>query len=115
MTARTEYGGQGLPHAVGIMLTEVLCASNLSFAMVTALTNGAYSALDQHATDELKAAASSPGWSTAAGRRTMCLTEPQAGTDLGLVRMKAEPVDRRRHPGDAHRQQDLHLRRATTT
>jgi len=92
VVARTKYGGQGLPHASSILLTEVMCASNLSFAMVTALTNGAYSALDQHATDELKERfipkLVDGGWSA-----TMCLTEPQAGTDLGLVRMKAVPVD----------------------
>ncbi len=90
LTARPAYGGQGLPHAVSIMITEIMCAANLSFAMVTALTNGAYSALDHHATEALKerflAKLVDGTWAA-----TMCLTEPQAGTDLGLVRMKAEP------------------------
>ncbi len=90
LTARPAYGGQGLPHAVSIMITEVMCAANLSFSMVTALSNGAYAALDHHATDELKAKFLGKlvdgTWAA-----TMCLTEPQAGTDLGLVRMKADP------------------------
>ena len=54
LTARPVYGGQGLPHAVSIMITEIMCAANLSFSMVTALSNGAYNALDHHATDALK-------------------------------------------------------------
>ena len=90
VTARPEYGGQGLPYTVGIMLGEVLCASNLSFAMVTALTHGAYAALDLHADDELKARFL-PKLVDGTWAATMCLTESQAGTDLGLVRMKAEP------------------------
>jgi butyryl-CoA dehydrogenase len=90
VTARPEYGGQGLPYSVGIMLGEVLCAANLSFAMVTALVHGAYAALDLHATDELKQRFL-PKLVDGSWLATMCLTEPQAGTDLGLVRMKAVP------------------------
>jgi butyryl-CoA dehydrogenase len=90
VTARPEYGGQGLPYTVGILLTEILCASNLSFAMMTALTHGAYTALDLHGDDAIKDRFMSKlvdgTWAA-----TMCLTEPQAGTDLGLVRMKAIP------------------------
>jgi alkylation response protein AidB-like acyl-CoA dehydrogenase len=92
VVARPEYGGQGLPHAVSILISEVICASNLSFAMVTALTSGGYSALDHHATPELKARFI-PKLVDGTWTATMCLTEPQAGTDLGLVRMKAVPVD----------------------
>ena len=55
LTARPVYGGQGLPYFVGTMLTELMCASNLSFSMMTALSHGAYAALDLHAGDELKA------------------------------------------------------------
>ncbi len=91
VTARPEYGGQGLPYTVGIILGEVLCAANLSFAMVTALSHGAYAALDLHADDELKARFI-PKLVDGTWAATMCLTEPQAGTDLGLVRMKAEPL-----------------------
>jgi alkylation response protein AidB-like acyl-CoA dehydrogenase len=90
LTSRPEYGGQGLPYSVGIMVTEVLCSANLSFAMVTALSHGAYSALDLHATGALKAAFL-PKLVDGTWAATMCLTEPQAGTDLGLLRMRAEP------------------------
>jgi len=90
VTARPEYGGQGLPYTVGLMLGEVLCAANLSFAMVTALSHGAYAALDLHAVDELKQRFL-PKLVDGTWAATMCLTEPQAGTDLGLVRMKAVP------------------------
>ncbi|HLX09873.1 MAG TPA: acyl-CoA dehydrogenase C-terminal domain-containing protein [Thermoanaerobaculia bacterium] len=91
LTARPEYGGQGLPYAVGIMATEVLCAANLAFSMVTALSHGAYAALDRHATAALKAAFL-PRLVDGTWAATMCLTEPQAGTDLGLLRMRAEPA-----------------------
>jgi len=90
LTSRPEYGGQGLPYSVGIMVSEVLCSTNLSFAMLTALSHGAYSALDLHATAALKAAFL-PKIVDGTWAATMCLTEPQAGTDLGLLRMKAEP------------------------
>jgi butyryl-CoA dehydrogenase len=90
LTARPEYGGQGLPYSLGIMLTELMCASNLSFSMMTALSHGAYAALDLHAGEELKARFV-PRLVDGTWAATMCLTEPQAGTDLGLVRMKAVP------------------------
>ena len=89
LTARTEYGGQGLPHTAGNMTAEILQAGNLSFSMYYALTHGAYSALDKHATEALKARFI-PKLVDGTWAGTMCLTEPQCGTDLGLVRMKAE-------------------------
>ncbi|MEO8277037.1 MAG: acyl-CoA dehydrogenase C-terminal domain-containing protein [Thermoanaerobaculia bacterium] len=92
VVARPEYGGQGLPHIMSVLLTEMMCSSNLSFAMITALTNGAYSALDHHATPELKRKFV-PKLVDGTWAATMCLTEPQAGTDLGLVRMKAVATD----------------------
>ncbi len=92
LVARPEFGGQGLPYYVGDMLTEILCAANLSFSMMTALTQGAYAAFLHHADDELKAAFL-PKLVDGTWSGTMCLTEPQAGTDLGLVRMKALPQD----------------------
>jgi butyryl-CoA dehydrogenase len=91
LTAQPEHGGQGLPHAVEMISTEMMCAANLSFAMYVGLTHGAYSALGHHASDEVKAMFMPP---LAEGRwaGTMCLTEPQCGTDLGLISSKAEPV-----------------------
>jgi butyryl-CoA dehydrogenase len=91
VTAPPEFGGQGLPYSVGSMLTEILCSANLSFAMSTALSHGACAALEQHATDELKAAFL-PRLIDGLWAGTMCLTEPQSGTDLGLVRTKATPT-----------------------
>ena len=90
LMAKPEFGGQGLPYYVGDMLTEILCAANLSFSMMTALTQGAYAAFLKHATDELKARFL-PKLVDGTWAGTMCLTEPQAGTDLGLVRMRALP------------------------
>jgi len=91
LSCRPEYGGMGMPHTVSMMVSELLCASNLSFAMYIGLTNGAYSALDHHATDELKQKFV-PKLTEGSWAGTMCLTEPQAGTDLGLVRTTAVPL-----------------------
>jgi len=92
LSCRPEYGGMGMPHTVSMMVSELLCASNLSFAMYIGLTNGAYSALDHHATDELKEKFV-PKLTEGSWAGTMCLTEPQAGTDLGLVSTTAVPLD----------------------
>ena len=91
LTGPQEYGGQGMPHAVGNLIAELLCSANLSFAMYLGLTFGAISALDKHAGKELKARFL-PKLIEGTWSGTMCLTEPQSGTDLGLVRTKAEPV-----------------------
>lgn len=87
-----EYGGQGLPTTVANMVAELLCASNLSLSMYVGLTLGAYEALEHHANDELKAYYL-PKLAEGVWTGTMCLTEPQSGTDLGLVRTKAVPRD----------------------
>ena len=55
LTAAPEYGGSGLPHLVGAVLEELLCAANLSFSTYAGLTAGAYRAVDLHGTDEQKA------------------------------------------------------------
>jgi 3-(methylsulfanyl)propanoyl-CoA dehydrogenase len=91
LTARPEYGGQGMPYAVGVAASEMLCAANLSFSMYVFLTHGAYTALDLHASPELKEAFL-PKLVDGTWAGTMCLTEPQSGTDLGLVRTKAVPA-----------------------
>jgi alkylation response protein AidB-like acyl-CoA dehydrogenase len=91
VTAPEEWGGQGLPHIVHVVLDELLCSSNLSFAMFPGLTHGAVVALDAHASQELKEKylpkLVSGDWSA-----TMCLTEAHAGTDLGMIRTKAVPA-----------------------
>ena len=86
-----EYGGQGLTTPVDFAVDEMLSSSNLSFCLFPLLTRGAYHALRIHATDELKRIYL-PKMVEGIWSGTMCLTEPQCGTDLGLIRTRAEPV-----------------------
>jgi alkylation response protein AidB-like acyl-CoA dehydrogenase len=88
LSARPEYGGQGMPYAVGVAASEPMISANLAFSMYVFLTHGAYDGLDHHGTEELKAAFL-PKIVDGSWAGTMCLTEPQAGTDLGLVRTRA--------------------------
>jgi 3-(methylthio)propanoyl-CoA dehydrogenase len=85
-----EYGGQGLPKTIGAACGEMLNAANLSFALCPLLTDGAIEALITAASDDLKdrylGKLISGEWTG-----TMNLTEPQAGSDLALVRTKATP------------------------
>ncbi len=85
-----DFGGQGLPKTVGAACSEILNSANLSFALCPLLTDGAIEALLTAASDELKAVylekLVSGEWTG-----TMNLTEPQAGSDLALVRTRAEP------------------------
>ncbi|ODC05406.1 acyl-CoA dehydrogenase [Terasakiispira papahanaumokuakeensis] len=87
-----EYGGQGMPKMLTVLFEEMLYASNAAFALYPALNNGAALLLDSHASDEVKEQYLPPMYE---GRwlGTMCLTEPNSGTDLGLIRTKAEPQD----------------------
>ena len=85
-----EWGGQGLPETISFMLEEMLTSANVSFSLYPGLTRGAISAINSHADDELKARYL-PKMVEGVWSGTMCLTESQAGTDLGLVRTKAEP------------------------
>jgi alkylation response protein AidB-like acyl-CoA dehydrogenase len=90
LSASTKYGGQGLPHLVKIVVDEMACSTNLSMGMYPGLSHGAIDALTLHASDELKDKYL-PNLISGEWTGTMCLTEPQCGTDLGLVRTKAEP------------------------
>ncbi|GAB4356225.1 MAG: acyl-CoA dehydrogenase C-terminal domain-containing protein [Gammaproteobacteria bacterium] len=85
-----EYGGQGLPALIEFMVEEMWCSANVAFSLYPVLTNGAYRALAAHAADTLKQKFLPP---MVEGRwtGTMCLTEPHSGTDLGLLRTRAEP------------------------
>ena len=85
-----EFGGQGLPHVLGFVLEEYLCTANHAFAMYPGLTNGAVSALLATASDELKQKFV-PNMISGQWLGTMNLTEPHCGTDLGMIRTKAEP------------------------
>ncbi len=92
LTCKTEYGGQGLPHYIANAVDEVLVSGNMSFTMYLGLTLGAYNAIEQFASDQLKATFL-PNMVSGKWSGTMCLTEPQCGTDLGLIRTKAIPQD----------------------
>lgn len=90
LSASTEFGGQGLPHLLKIVVDEMACSSNLSMGMYPGLSHGAIDALTLHANPELKNKYL-PQLIAGEWTGTMCLTEPQCGTDLGLIRTKAEP------------------------
>ena len=85
-----EYGGQGLPLVVNQCFYEMMNSANQAWTMYPGLTHGAYASLAAHGTDEQKKTylhkMTSGEWTG-----TMCLTEPHCGTDLGLMRTKAEP------------------------
>ncbi|WP_323010362.1 acyl-CoA dehydrogenase C-terminal domain-containing protein [Paracoccus sp. (in: a-proteobacteria)] len=87
-----EYGGQGMPYVIGLAAGEMFSASNMAFAMYQGLTHGAYSAIHAHGTDQQKTTYL-PKMVSCEWTGTMNLTEPHAGTDLGLLRTKAEPQD----------------------
>src|SRR5918993_1904382 len=84
-----EYGGQGLPATVGFAVQEMFTAANQAFAMYPGLSHGAYEALSRHGSDELKKKYL-PKLTDGTWTGTMCLTEPHCGTDLGMLRTKAE-------------------------
>ena len=86
------YGGQGLPYLMGTAVGEIFVAANMAFNMYQGLTHGAYSAIHVHGTDAQKAMYL-PHMVTNTWTGTMNLTEPQCGTDLGLMRTRAEPQD----------------------
>lgn len=84
------YGGQGLPHVVNQCFYEMLNSANQAWTMYPGLSHGAYEALHAHGTPEQKATYL-PKLTSGEWTGTMCLTEPHCGTDLGLLRTKAEP------------------------
>jgi alkylation response protein AidB-like acyl-CoA dehydrogenase len=85
-----EYGGQGLPVALNNSFYEMLNSSNQAWSMYPGLSHGAYECLKEHGTDEQKAVYL-PRLATGEWTGTMCLTEAHCGTDLGMLRSKAEP------------------------
>ncbi|HEX7864244.1 MAG TPA: acyl-CoA dehydrogenase C-terminal domain-containing protein [Variovorax sp.] len=84
------FGGQGLPFVVNQCLFEMLNSANQAWTMYPGLSHGAYEALAAHGTDEQKKTYL-PKLTSGEWTGTMCLTEPHCGTDLGLLRTKAEP------------------------
>lgn len=85
-----EYGGQGLPFVVNQCVYEMLNSANQAWTMYPGLSHGAYEALHAHGTDAQKKLYL-PKLVSGEWTGTMCLTEPHCGTDLGLLRTKAEP------------------------
>ncbi|MCH2456794.1 MAG: acyl-CoA dehydrogenase C-terminal domain-containing protein [Henriciella sp.] len=85
-----EMGGQGLPHSLSIAVSEMMSAANMAFAMYPGLTSGAYEALMAGGSDDQKQTYG-PKMATGEWAGTMNLTEPQCGTDLGLIKTKAIP------------------------
>ncbi|OPF62301.1 acyl-CoA dehydrogenase family protein [Hydrogenophaga sp. H7] len=91
LACATEDGGQGLPAVLEAMLYEMLSAANHGWTMAPGLLHGAYECIKHHASDELKARYLEKV-ATGEWLATMCLTEPHAGSDLGLCRTKAVPL-----------------------
>ncbi len=86
-----EYGGMGLPQLVNFVMQEIISAANMSFGMYPGLSQGAYDAIHLHGSDEQKALYL-PKIIEGKWSGTMNLTEPHCGTDLGLIRTKADPA-----------------------
>ncbi len=87
-----EYGGQGMPHLMNTATGELFSTANMAFQMYVGLSHGAASALHTHGTEQQKATYL-PKLYAGEWTGTMNLTEPHCGTDLGLIRTKAEPQD----------------------
>ncbi|WP_071872179.1 acyl-CoA dehydrogenase C-terminal domain-containing protein [Atopomonas hussainii] len=90
LACEPEFGGQGLPHVLNMMVEEMVCSANLSLGMYPGLTHGAINALTAHGTREQQEQYL-PKLISGEWTGTMCLTEPQCGTDLGLIRTRAVP------------------------
>ncbi|MBM2576941.1 acyl-CoA dehydrogenase C-terminal domain-containing protein [Jannaschia sp. Os4] len=90
LDADEAYGGQGLPYIMGTAVGEIMSAANMAFNMYQGLTHGAYSAIHVHGTDAQKEKWL-PKMVSCEWTGTMNLTEPHAGTDLGMMRTKADP------------------------
>ncbi|MEE3072548.1 MAG: acyl-CoA dehydrogenase family protein, partial [Pseudomonadota bacterium] len=87
-----EYGGQGMPYLINSAVGEMFVSANMAFNMYQGLSHGAISAIQAHGSPEQKAKFL-PNMIEGKWSGTMNLTEPHCGTDLGLIRTKAEPQD----------------------
>jgi alkylation response protein AidB-like acyl-CoA dehydrogenase len=92
LSADANYGGQGMPEILGAAAGEYHSGTNMAFMMFAGLTRGAYRAIHAHGTEDQKQTYLHK-MATCEWTGTMNLTEPQCGTDLGLMRTKAEPQD----------------------
>lgn len=87
-----EFGGQNMPYVMATAASEMFAAANMGFSMYQGLTHGAYSAIHTHGSEDQKATYL-PKLVSCEWTGTMNLTEPHCGTDLGLMRTKAEPQE----------------------
>lgn len=90
LSGNPEYGGQGLPGTLDLMFSEMISSANLSFGLFPGLTRGAAEAIEHHANEKLKATYL-PKMTSGEWTGVMALTESHSGTDLGLLKTKAEP------------------------
>ncbi len=90
VSSNPEFGGMGLPKVVSAQYEEMMCAADISFSLYPGLTAGAIMTLDEHASDEIKNTYLE-NMTQGIWTGSMCLTEAHAGTDLGMIRTKAEP------------------------
>ncbi len=92
ISQKEEYGGANLPYALGKVVEELLCSANVAFALYPGLTQGCFEALEASASEEIKQTYL-PKLATGEWTGTMCITEPQAGSDVGAAKTKATPQD----------------------
>lgn len=92
MLGSEEFGGQNLPYSLAIPVHEMLMSANVSWRLICGLTESAVLALEKHASSELQETYL-PNLISGEWTGTMCLTEPQAGSDLSLLTCKADPVE----------------------
>ena len=90
LTAKPDFGGQGLPEALDYLVAEMVASANISFGLYPGLTQGTILALSALGTDEQKTRYL-PKLVSGEWQGTMCLTESHSGSDLGLLRTKAVP------------------------
>ncbi|HBO9824475.1 TPA: acyl-CoA dehydrogenase [Pseudomonas aeruginosa] len=90
LTGNPAHGGMGMPKMLAVQFEEMMYAANASFSLYSILSAGACLALDAHGSEELKNRYL-PNMYAGTWAGSMCLTEPHAGTDLGIIRTKAEP------------------------
>lgn len=90
LSAEEQYGGQGLPVSLGNVISEMVGTANWAWGMYPGLSHGAVRTLEHHGSDEQKATYL-PNLVSGVWTGTMCLTESHAGSDLGIIRTKAEP------------------------
>lgn len=92
LTCDPAHGGQGMPHMVNFLFEEMMGAANLSFCLYPGLTRGAYVAISKYGSEQQKSLYA-PRLASGEWAGSMCLTEAHSGTDLGLLKTQAVPLD----------------------